>query len=422
MIRIANFPKNQSCHISLPYSKSIINRLLVINHLAGGAKVDVLDKEAEDIEVMQALLKKISDRNSDLESNCEINVGDAGTVMRFLLSVLAITPGNWFITGSDRMQNRPVKPLTDALLQLGAELSCFTKPGYPPVQIKGKSHLHGRKASLDASISSQFISALMLIGPMLSDGIEIELLGEITSGSYIKITESLMKKAGAEVHFTGNHIFINPGGYKKVQFYSLAEPDWSAAAFWFEIVALAPQMQILLKGLTETSVQGDAVLPLIFSKLGVNSVFTDEGLLILNSEGPHHHEFNYDFTDCPDLAQSVIVTCAALGIKGHFKGLKTLRIKETDRIDAIYKELTKLGYDVEVIDDQIVLQSNMLAEAVLQKPVLIHCYDDHRMAMSFAPLALIHGNIYLDDPDVVKKSYPGYWKDIAEAGVLIDED
>ncbi len=413
--------KSINCSLTLPLSKSILNRLLVINHLSGGGDVDGLTGEASDVVGMLTLLRQIRDRNADTDAISEINVGNAGTVMRFLTAVLSVSPGRWLITGSERMQQRPVKPLTDALQSLGAVIAFGKQSGFPPVRIQGNPHLKGGSVKLNAGVSSQFISALMMIAPLLRGGVTIELQGDITSGSYIRMTLALMQKAGADVTYSGNTIVIKEQNYTSFDFETLAEPDWSAAAFWYQVAALAIDPAIILKGLRPDSVQGDSVLPAIYARLGVATVFTEDGVLISKS-GLAVDEFNYDFTDCPDLAQAVVVTCAALGIKGRFIGLKTLRVKETDRIEALRTELGRMGYGVDVNDDQIILDGNPPVPQTTSATIVINCYDDHRMAMSFAPLALIHKRICLDEPEVVKKSYPGFWKDMVKAGFGADSE
>lgn len=380
-----------------------------------------IHSDSADIVVMRNLLQKINSNISDSRAITEINVGNAGTVMRFLTAVLAVTPGKWLITGTERMQIRPIKPLTDALQNLGADLAFTKNAGYPPVLINGNENLKGGIVQLNAGISSQFISALMMLGPVLKGGIEIELQGEIISGSYIRMTQSLMQKVGAEVNFRGNMVKIEERKYDEFDFSSMVEPDWSAAAFWYQVAAFSKKSKILLNGLSAHSVQGDSVLPAIFEFLGVKSAFTEKGLLLTKSDKIALPEFNYDFTECPDLAQAVIVTCAALGIKGHFTGLKTLRVKETDRIAALQNELTKLGYGVEVVNDQIFLSGRANMNSAAQAPVVVKCYDDHRMAMSFATLALLRNDISLDEPEVVKKSYPGFWKDMEHAGFIYSD-
>ncbi|MFZ4547988.1 MAG: 3-phosphoshikimate 1-carboxyvinyltransferase [Bacteroidales bacterium] len=411
------FPKkNISCQIVLPKSKSIINRMLVINYLSCGKAIPDLISEASDVLVMQDLLTQISYNNN--ETVTEINVGNAGTVMRFLLAVLAITPGKWLLTGSERMKKRPVKPLTDALQQLGASITFNKNDGFPPVYIIGNGNLEGGNIKLNAGISSQFISALMMIGPYLKGGLSVELQGDIISWPYIEMTRALMEKSSGTCKFNDKNLKIIEGSYIDIDLPSMLEPDWSAAAFWFEIVALAPEAEVLLLGLTQKSVQGDAVLPLIYEHLGVKSVFTDEGLVITKSAVPRVTEFDFDFTNCPDLAQAVIVTCAALGITGRFTGLKTLRIKETDRIAALHHELTKLDYHVEVVGDQIILNASIRKSFEKHEIPVINCYDDHRMAMSFAPLALLHTKICIGEPETVRKSYPEFWEHLVKAGFL----
>jgi len=412
-------PRSINCQISLPLSKSIINRMLVINHLSGSMAKQDLISEASDVLAMQDLLLKIN-QNINNETVTEINVGNAGTVMRFLLAVLSITPGKWLLTGSERMQKRPVKPLADALQQLGASISFSKDEGFPPVLIQGNGKLRGGNIKLIAGISSQFISALIMIGPYLKGGLSIDLQGDVISRPYIGMTRALIEKSGALVTFNDKNLRILEGGYIDLDFNSMLEPDWSSAAFWFEIVTLATDAKVLLTGLTEKSVQGDAVLPSIYEQFGVKSVFTDQGLLLTKSSIPRLTEFEYDFTNCPDLAQAVIVTCAGLGLNGHFTGLKTLRIKETDRIAALQSELVKLGYSVEVIGDQIELRGSISKSFEKQNMQVVNCYDDHRMAMSFAPLAILHPKICLDEPEVVRKSYPSFWEHLAQAGFFIE--
>lgn len=419
MHRIAALHSSINSRVTLPISKSIINRLLVINHVSGGGYSGKYTAEANDIVVLQRLLQLINSEKGNSESVHEINAGNAGTVMRFLTALLAITPGKWLITGTGRMQQRPIKPLTDALQQLGAEISFARTNGFAPVYIKGNPHLKGGAVKVDAAISSQYISALMMIAPVLKGGLNIQLQGEITSGTYIRMTQMLMQKAGILVDFNENTIHIPQGEYQKFDFDDLAEPDWSAAAFWFEMVALSQNAEILLKGLKLNNLQGDKVLTEIFDNLGVTSQFTDDGLRLTKSANEIVKEFTYDFTECPDLAQAVIVTCAALGIKGRFVGLKTLRIKETDRIEALKNELSKLGYSIEVVGNDILLQGVTHVLQADPENVIIKSYDDHRMAMAFAPLALLRGDICIDDPEVVKKSYPGFWKDIEMVGLVI---
>ncbi len=418
---VTNHQTTVHCRVTLPLSKSILNRLLVIRHLSGNHGMDGIFSEASDVLTMQNLLLQIRRNKGKTKIDVEINTGNAGTVMRFLTSVLALTPGRWMLTGDERMQKRPILPLTDALQSLGAEIVFENIHGFPPLAITGNSNLTGGTISPDAGISSQYISSLMMIGPLLKGGLAIELQGNIISGSYICMTQSLMQKAGADVDFDGKTLQIKEGKYNSSDFFALAEPDWSAAAFWYQVAAFAPQAEILLQGLYGKSIQGDSVLPAIYANLGVSSVFTNEGVVLAKSGSNAVTEFNYDFTECPDLAQPVIVSCAALGIKGRFKGIKTLRVKETDRITALKNELTQLGYGITVVGDEILLDGKIHSVQKKKIPEIVNCYDDHRMAMSFAPLALLLGSICIDDMDVVKKSYPRYWKDMEMAGFSLRE-
>jgi 3-phosphoshikimate 1-carboxyvinyltransferase len=388
---------------------------LVIQHLSGIQDTHGFLFEARDVAVMQKLLHKIRDYSKITELT-EINPGDAGTVLRFLTSVLAITRGNWLVTGSDRMQKRPVGPLTSALQSLGAEIMFTNSDGYPPFSIRGNPQLQGGTVRPDAGVSSQFISSLMMVAPLLKGGLTIVLQGDTTSEPYIRMTQALMQKAGVKVSFEGNTVIVEEGKYQKTDFYKLAEYDWSAAAFWYQLASFSTSAKILLNGLGKESIQGDSVLPDIISKLGVNTSYSEKGVILTKSEISASEEFNYCFCGCPDLAQPVIVSCAALGIKGHFTGLKTLRIKETDRINALKNELTRLGYGIQVVGDEIFLNGTINKDRHNTPAGIIKCYDDHRMAMSFAPLALFHSQICLDEQDVVNKSYPGYWKDMEKAG------
>jgi len=408
-----------NCTISLPASKSISNRLQVMNFLSGNqSKIDNLS-DAGDTLLMQRLLHLVKNNQSNLCDPIELDTANAGTVMRFLTALLAVTPGRWLLTGSERMQQRPVQPLADALISLGTEISYTKENGFPPLLIVGNASLLGGVVKLSAGISSQFISALMMIGPLLKGGLEIELLDEIVSAAYIRMTQELMQQAGANVSTSENVIQITEGSYHKGTGIFTVEPDWSAAAFWYEMAAFDPQAAILLKGLSEKSVQGDSVLPLIFENFGVKSVFIPDGLLLSGSGNPAVSSFSYDFTDCPDLVQAVAVTCAALGIETELNGLKSLRLKETDRIEALKSELTGLGYFISTEGDQIHFWGNSGFGKNKGFPVIKH-YDDHRMAMSFAPLALLFGKIYLDDPAVVQKSYPRFWEDLANAGFRLE--
>lgn len=408
-----------NCSITLPLSKSIANRLLVIRQLSGKVNNLLLDAEASDIVTMQNLIHEIRENCGNTHTSTVLDAGDAGTIMRFLTAVLAITPGRWILTGTERLKHRPIKPLTDALTSLGAHIRFNETTGFPPLEITGKPDLAGGIVYPDSTVSSQFISALMMIGPVLKGGLVIDLQGEAISASYIRMTLALMQRAGAKVSISGNRLIIKEGKYDVTDFSLITERDWSSAAFWYQVVALSKKATVLLKGLHQDSIQGDSILPTVFENLGVHSVFGPEGLLLQKTESSPVSRFNFDFTECPDLAQAVIATCAALGISGRFTGLKTLRIKETDRISALRNELTKLGYGIKTIDDEIHLNGELPLQFEKEFPNPVNCHNDHRMAMSLAPLVLVHENICFDDPGVVIKSYPRFWDDMAIAGLVL---
>jgi 3-phosphoshikimate 1-carboxyvinyltransferase len=400
----------------------VANRLLIINHLAGNSTLKSLNEEASDIVLMQQALQYISETSAkpiSLETNV-IDAGDAGTVMRFLLALLAVTPGNWQLTGTARMCERPVAQLVEALQVIGADICYAEKPGYPPLKITGKNELKGGSVIIDASISSQFVSALMMIAPAMANNLEIKLLGEVVSQPYIGLTEALMRNFGAEVKVSENKIDIKTSRYERIAVNDFLEADWSAAAFWFELAALQPDADIILKGLNLKSPQGDRVCVDIFKHLGVSALQANDGVRIISDSRKRKRVFDYDFTHCPDLAQPVIVTCAALGVKGTFSGLKTLRIKETDRVQAIVSELLKLGYDARISDNVITLNGNFTSRQMDQVQT-IETYNDHRMAMSFAPLSVLYPNIAINEPEVVKKSYPAFWQHLKMSGFTLSE-
>jgi 3-phosphoshikimate 1-carboxyvinyltransferase len=310
------------------------------------------------------------------------------------------------------MKQRPLGPLVDALKQLGANIIYLENKGCPPLRIVGGG-LKGGALEIDAGISSQFISALMMIGPGVAGGLQIKLRGEVVSATYINMTLALMNCCGAAAHLEGKEISIPEAIYSVDEF--VVESDWSGASYWFQIAALLPGSEILLPNLSQESLQGDSVLVSLFESLGVNSSFNEQGLLLRSSKVELPRHFEYDFTGCPDLAQTCAVTLSALGIPFRFTGTRTLRVKETDRIAALGSELRKVGF---------VLQDDPAGEWMSwdgsrcepeQDPV-ISTYHDHRMAMAFAPLAITRGKVIIDDPGVVSKSYPGYWEDLEKAG------
>lgn len=377
--------------------------MLIIRALADSGAVLHNLSDSDDTRVLEKALE---------ENSLVKDVGHAGTSMRFLTAYLSTRAGKFELTGSDRMKQRPLGPLVDALKQLGAHIEYLENKGCPPLKIAGGG-LKGGTIEIYAGISSQFISALMMIGPGIAGGLHIRLKGEVVSATYINMTLSLMNRCGSKVRFEGNEIFIPEAIYSVDEF--MVEADWSGASYWFQVAALLPGSKILLPKLSGDSLQGDSVLVSLFECLGVNSSFDEEGLLIRSSEVELPRRFEYDFTGCPDLVQTCAVTLCALGIPFRFTGTRTLRVKETDRIAALGKELRKVGF---------VLQEDPAGEWLSwdgsrcepELEPVIATYHDHRMAMAFAPLAVSLGSIAIEDPGVVSKSYPGYWKDLEKAG------
>ncbi|MDR0863738.1 MAG: 3-phosphoshikimate 1-carboxyvinyltransferase [Candidatus Symbiothrix sp.] len=382
--------------VRLPASKSISNRVLILNALSGSCFPIENLSDSDDTSV---LLKAVQSSGTDF------NIGAAGTAMRFLTAYLAQKPGTWSITGTERMKKRPIGILVDALRELGAEIHYLEKEGFPPLQIQGKK-LKGGVISLNGGVSSQYISALMMIAPCLEQGLTIRLEGNSISKPYIQMTIRLMESFGVKARWEGQMIEIKPQTYIPVPF--KVESDWSAASYWYEIAALAPKnSSIKLLGLEENSTQGDAegvrLLPRFASPLPCG-------------EGPGE---GLDFVDIPDLAQTFVVTGCLLGIPFRFTGLQSLRIKETDRIAALQIELRKLGYVLQAGDSSL----EWVGERCEPEPhPVISTYEDHRMAMAFAPACLKMNEIRIKDPEVVSKSYPNYWKDLSAAGFIIMEE
>lgn len=396
--------------VELPGSKSISNRLLMIRAISGLPIHFKNLSDSEDTILLAKALGQVQGKKSGT-----VNINHAGTDMRFLTAHLSIKEGEWVITGSERMKQRPISELVNALVALGADITYIEKQGFPPLKINGKK-LHGGRIEIDGSISSQFISALMLVAPALGEELEIILKGNIVSLPYIKMTSELLKLFGVYVSFNGKRITVTPAPFSMLNDQFLVESDWSAASYWFNLVALTNNSEIELKYLDKVSLQADSILPEIYNKLGVRTEFVEKGVC-LRSKQSTVEEFEYDFTNCPDIAQTIAVTCFGLGIKAHLTGLQTLKIKETDRIIALKTELEKLGASVEATENSLKIVSPVNYN--INQPAIL-TYNDHRMAMSFAPLAIKFPQIKLQNPEVVDKSYPAFWDDLQQAGFSVD--
>ncbi len=405
-------PSDQKLHgeISLPRSKSLSNRMLIIQALSeGNVQIRHLS-DAGDTVTLKSILEKFESR---------INVNDAGTAMRFLTALLATKNGDWIIEGSSRMNFRPIGPLVDALRELGAKIEYLDKEGFPPIKIKG-GNINGGTVHLRADLSSQYISALMMIAPTLKEGMEIHLQGKTFSFPYIQMTAALMSHCGIKLECSMSKINIWPGKYQQTTVE--IEPDWSAASYWYELAAISENAEIKLKGLSANSLQGDKVLMEIFEPLGVVSKTTNGDMVISKSSLGFTlpESFEYNFSDCPDLAQTLAVTCATLNIPSRLEGLANLPIKETDRIKALITELSKMGASVMSIPKEGIGISPQRGKLKLSsEPILT--YGDHRMALAFSPIALKTKSICLDQSDVINKSYPGYWDDLKKFNFTIQK-
>lgn len=474
MTVVPRFPLKLNASLALPTSKSLCARALVVNHLC---EQPVHLEGLSDCDDTQAILQGLEALRNSEDAPLRVDIGAAGTAMRFLTALFAATPQlDVVITGSQRMQERPIGALVTALQAAGADISYVEKEGYPPLHIRGKQ-LEGGTLALPSNISSQYVSALLMIAPTMRRGLQLELVGKVASAPYIRMTMQVMKAFGVETKWENNLISIESGQrYARTQSshcgttketeqaasYTI-ECDWTAASYWYEIVALHPDQtaRVLLRGLREASEQGDSVCARWFEALGVMTTFTAEGAILEKStKSPQvalecdnstsednelssqtddnfcesneclsqatchssqavHHSYKdappllLDFTAAPDLAQTFVVTCALLSRPFHFKGLESLRIKETNRIAALIAELQKLGKHIEAIGEGE-LRYTAQNDSSPTQPITIATYDDHRMALAFAPAALLFPQLSIEHPEVVAKSYPHYWRDLSE--------
>lgn len=401
-------PERIDATIQLPASKSISNRALIIHALSKG---DHPLENLSDCDDTQVMIRALHAQPGET-----IDIMAAGTAMRFLTAYLSVTPGDRIITGTERMQQRPIEVLVNALRELGAHIDYIAHEGFPPLRIQGttltKSHI-----TLPGNVSSQYISALLMIGPTLEKGLKITLTGDIISRPYINLTLQLMKDFGAKAEWLNEHeLQVEPQLYSSTPFY--VESDWSASSYWYQIAAFSKEATITLPGLFEKSYQGDSQVAHIFRSLGVETIYGDK-TITLRKNGNPTGRLEYDFINQPDLAQTFVVTCALLGIPFRFSGLQSLKIKETDRIAALIKEMRKLGYVLHEAEGSILYWDNERCE---KSDEAIDTYEDHRMAMAFAPACLVLGEIRINNPHVVTKSYPRYWKDLQKAGFIIKEE
>ena len=393
--------------IQLPSSKSISNRALIINALGNGTHHPENLSDCDDTRVMIRAL------NDDKET---IDIMAAGTAMRFLTAYLSVTPGARIITGTERMQQRPIQVLVNALRELGADIEYVANDGFPPLRITGRE-LRKDTISLPGNVSSQYISALLMIAPVLTNGLTIRLTGDIISRPYINLTLQLMNDFGVRAEWTDDHrLKVEPQAYHSTPFY--VESDWSAASYWYQIVALSKEAEVTLPGLFKDSYQGDSQVAGIFRSLGVETIYKDK-TVILKKNGKSVERLDYDFINQPDLAQTFVVTCALLNIPFRFSGLQSLKIKETDRMAALITEMRKLGYILHETDGSVLSWEG--ERCTTEEHPAIDTYEDHRMAMAFAPTCLALPEILINNPQVVSKSYPRYWEDLRLAGFIIKE-
>ena len=397
--------KSKKCigELKISGSKSETNRLLILKALFSEFEIKNISN-SDDSKILEKALKS---------KEKIIDIHHAGTAMRFLTAYFSQLEGREVIlTGSKRMQQRPIKILVDSLISLGADIYYENKNGYPPLRIKGKK-FKGGSIKLPAGISSQYVSALLLIAPVLENGIELSLLGKPTSLPYIEMTLFLLKNFGVKTYFDGKKIKINPNiQFKKAK--QTVESDWSSASYFYSIVALSKNAEIKLSSYKSKSLQGDSVLKNIYENLGVKSIFKDNCLLLKKEEINFPNCIDLNLSKAPDIAQTIAVTCYGLGIGCNLEGLHTLKIKETDRLVALERELKKLGATIKITESSLILSPGNN----FKQNCSISTYNDHRMAMSFAPLSL-KVPLQIKDYKVVSKSYPNFWKDLVKLNFII---
>lgn len=410
--------------IQLTGSKSESNRALILNALSRGKVVVNNLSSADDTVILNGVLRSLETGNNNAifgggalmhsDGELTVSIGPAGTAMRFLTAYLSVTGTAVVLTGTERMKQRPIEILTDALRQLGAEIQYAGIEGFPPLRFSEKFNQITNKVSIRGNVSSQYITALLLVAPFLQKGLELHIEGELTSRPYVEMTLAMMEEAGISYKWDGSVISVSNQDFKDSQI--TIEPDWSAASYWYAIAALSKESRIILPYLKAQSLQGDSRITQIMEHFGVQSSFTEAGLEIVQTGDAPKGTF-FDLKDCPDLAQTVIVVSAALGHNATFTGLETLKIKETDRIKALQNELSKIGVVLKEDGEQYHLDCSNLH---FPEHITIETYEDHRMAMAFAPLALKTQQLKIKEPNVVVKSYPTFWDDLQKAGFTIN--
>lgn len=409
-------PDKIDAAVKLPASKSISNRALVMNALAGNNVMPDNLSDCDDTRVILDALRRMPET---------IDIGAAGTAMRFMTAYLAVTPGCHTLTGTERMKHRPIRALVDALRYIGADIAYEGEEGYPPLRINGR-RLEGGRLEIPGDISSQYISALLMVAPVLERGLELRLTGEIISRPYIDLTLCMMRGFGADAEWTDvDTISVRPMPYGPRPFF--IENDWSAASYWYETLVLARdgESEVRLDGLTDGSRQGDSAVKYLFSMLGVRTVFKtrERGVpttVTLKRVEPVPPRLDYDFVNQPDMVQTFVVCCALAGVPFRFTGLASLKIKETDRVEALKTEMRKLGYVVrETAAGELSWDGERCQQA---DDLVINTYEDHRMAMAFAPAAMVFPGLKINEPQVVSKSYPHFWDELRRAGFTITEE
>ncbi len=413
--------KSVSGTVHLTGSKSECNRALIIEALSNGkVKVENISDAADTVTLKRVLsfefgvMSNKTELTTDDSPLITADIGPAGTAMRFLTAYFSLGDEEVVLTGSERMKQRPIGILVNALRELGAHIEYVENDGFPPLRIKGGFEQLTDTIGIKGDISSQYITALLLIASQLPSGLTLQIEGELTSRPYVEMTLAMLQQAGIQHQWEGNNIHIPHQEFRETTL--LVEPDWSAASYWYAIAALADEAELFLPCLTSYSLQGDSVITEIMANFGITSQFINGGMHLKKEAKPLSRKI-FDLKSCPDLAQTVIVVCAALGHEATFTGLETLKIKETDRVLALQNELAKMG--VKLIEKGQVYKLDC-SEKFIPDSIFIDTYDDHRMAMAFAPLALIIPEIEVEDYMVVEKSYPAFWDDLKKVGFEVE--